>query len=174
MADDTPTPKPKLTVATVRQITWNQYLTQHPASLWTNQDVCDWLNSIELGHLVPVFSKFTGVTLLALTDRLVDEMFASSNTAIKELGNSYQIGDKINFKLHFESLRSDAPFLYKLYDYFGSTVYAFFPKVQTELVAKLSSKTVEAILKGAALGIASVATGYVALEWTRPKKSKKE
>jgi len=174
MADDTPSPTSGQSVVTVRKITWSQYLTQHPVALWTNQEICEWLIVIELGHLVPVFSKFTGATLLALSDRLVDEVFNSNNPSVKELGSSYQVADKVNFKLHFERLRNSSPFLFKLYDYLGSTIHAFFPKVQSELVSKMSSKTVDALLKGAAFGIATVATGYVALEWTRPKKSKKE
>lgn len=174
MTEPEPTLPNDKAIAPVVKISWGSYMTQHPVTAWTNQQVSVWLIEIELGHLVPLFSRFNGRALLSLTDRLIDEVLSTSNPSVKELGEAYQVADKVNFKLHFETLRDNVPVVYRCYRYLEMIVVNLGPKVQGEMVSKISSKAVETILKWVALGSAAMVTGYVATSWGSRKKSKKE
>jgi hypothetical protein len=158
----------------VPKVTWTQYLMEHPVAVWSNHQISDWLIASDLGHLVPVFSKFNGRSFLSLTDKTIDELLGTSNPVIKELGTAYQVADKVNFKYHFEILRGTSPWAYKCCHFVGSVFSQLGPKIQSELVNKISSKTVEAMLAWVALGGAAVVTGYLATTWPKKKKSKKE
>lgn len=174
MTEPEPTLPNDKVIAPVAKISWGSYITQHPVTMWTNQQVSVWLIENELGHLVPLFSRFNGRALLSLTDRLIDEVLSTSNPSVKELGEAYQVADKVNFKLCFETLRADVPVVYRCYHFVEAIMTQLGPKLQSEMVSKISSKTVEAILKWVALGGAAMVTGYVATTWGRRKKSKKE
>lgn len=173
MTEPEPTLPNDKAIAPVVKMGWSAYMTQHPVSVWTNQQVSAWLVEIELGHLVPVFSRFSGQSLLSLTDRLIDEVLSPSNLAVKDLGSAYQVADKVNFKLHFETLRAKAPVVYRCYNFVETIVMQLGPRMQTEMASKITSKTVEVILKWVALGGAAMVTGYVAA-WGIRKKSKME
>lgn len=157
-----------------RQPTWVDFLTQHPVMAWSNEDVQAWLVRVGLAHLRPVFVKFTGPSLLALTDRLVDELFNNHNPAIKALGNEYEVADKINFKIQFDALNASTPFVFKCYRFVSSTFTQLPSKIQNELVTKISSRTVETMLKYVAFGAAAVATTYAATSWTVSRIERKK
>jgi hypothetical protein len=161
------------TVIPATRVTWGQYFTEHPVSRWTNEDVQAWLVEVGLPHLAPVFARLNGDALLSLSDRLVDEVLSTNNSAVKELGSAYQAADKVIFKLHFDSLRASSPLIYKIWHFF-TTIFTQLPtKVHTEIINKISSKTVETLLKYVALGAATVATSYIAAGWVQPTRSKK-
>lgn len=166
--------KPVESLSLVRKITWTQSLTQHPVAFWRNEDIGVWLDSVALGHLAPVFSRFNGATLLALTDRMIDELLSTHNSVVKELGSAFEVADKVNFKLHLESLRARAPITVKCYNWVASSFNMLGPKIQSELVSKISSRMVETALTYVTLGIAAVTTGYVAIHWHQPRKAKKD
>ena len=167
------TPKEPTPVAVVPRVTWVSYLTRHPLHQWSNDDVQNWLVEVGLSHLSPVFARLNGSGLHALTDRLIDEILSTNNAAVKELGSAFQTADKVLFRMHYETLRADSPFLYKLYSFVTSIFENLPHKIHNEIINKLSSKTVETLVKYTALGIATVATSYVAVGWVHPTKSKK-
>ena len=165
---------PAQSLALVRKISWTESLTQHPVALWSNGDICSWLDSVALGHLSPVFTRFNGPALLSLTDRMVDEVLSTHNPAVKELGAAYEVADKVNFKLHLETLRSRTPFAFKCYNWVTTSFNLIGPRIQSDLVSKISSRTVEALLTYVTLGIAAATTGYVAVHWSHPRKHKND
>lgn len=174
MAEQTEHAKCDQVVAVARRISWSQYLTQHPVSLWSNKDICEWLESIGLGHLCPVFARFNGDTLLSLTDRAIDEVLSNHNPIVKELGSAYEIADKVNFKLQLERLRYRVPLPYRCYNFFSSTFWMIGPKIQSELASKISSRSVERAIALTAVAFAAAATtGFFAFEWNAPKRTKK-
>lgn len=173
MSHELPSPPPLKEVAVVTKISWAQYFTQHPIANWTNDEIDTWLESVGLAHLAPVFVRFNGLTLLTLTDRLIDELFSHSNPAIKALDKEYKLADKVNFKFHFDSLLSRAPVVFKLYTFITTFPSLLTARTQTELVNKVASETVSWILKSTALGVAAVMTVIAADAWQEPKKSKK-
>lgn len=163
---------PPHALVVVRKINWIQSLTQHPVTFWSYADICAWLNSVALGHLAPVFSRLNGETLFGLSDKMIDELLSSHNHNIKELGNTFEVADKINFKHHLETLRWSCPLHYRCFRWFSNTAKLLGTRIQSDLVTKISARTAESIFAYASFGIAAVATGYVAIHWHQPRRSK--